>query len=136
MKFFESLSRDELKNDELSVRLNSIRRLGTIARALGEDRTRNELIPFLNDCNDDEDEVLQAMAEELGDFVNYVGGKDHAHVLLVPLETLSTVEETVVRDRAVESLCKIGSILSAKSISEFFLPLIKVQKGKLGNNDE
>ena len=118
--------RDELKNDEVSVRLNSIRRLSTIARALGEERTRNELIPFLNDCNDDEDEVLLAMASELGDFVDYVGGEDHAHVLLVPLETLSTVEETVVRDRAVESLCRVGSVLSTKSISEFFMPLIKV----------
>lgn len=115
-----------MKNDDVAVRLNSIRRLSTIARALGEERTRNELIPFLNDCNDDEDEVLLAMAEELGDFVNYVGGKEHAHVLLVPLETLSTVEETVVRDRAVESLCKVGSVLSSKSIAEFFLPLIKV----------
>lgn len=110
------------------MRLNSIRRLSTIARALGEERTRNELIPFLNDCNDDEDEVLLAMAEELGDFVDYVGGRDHAHVLLVPLETLSTVEETVVRDRAVESLCQVGSVLSAKSIAEFFLPLIKASK--------
>ena len=124
--------RDELKNDDVAVRLNSIRRLSTIARALGEERTRNELIPFLNDCNDDEDEVLLAMAEELGEFVSYVGGKEHAHVLLVPLETLSTVEETVVRDRAVESLCKVGSVLSSKSIAEFFSPLIKVRGGREG----
>ena len=38
---------DELKNDDVEIRLNSIRRLGTIAVALGVDRTRNELIPFL-----------------------------------------------------------------------------------------
>jgi len=80
----------------------------------------------LNDCNDDEDEVLLAIAEELGQFVAYVGGPDHAHVLLIPLETLSTVEETVVRDRAVESLCQVGSVLTSQSIAEFFLPLIKV----------
>jgi len=56
---------DELKNDDIQLRLNSIRRLGTIAKALGEDRTRRELIPFLNENNDDDDEVLLAMAEEL-----------------------------------------------------------------------
>lgn len=90
------------------------------------ERTRNELIPFLNECNDDVDEVLLAMAEELGDFVPHVGGQEHAQVLLLPLETLSTVEETVVRDKAVESLCKVGSQLDPQSKAEHFAPLLKV----------
>jgi serine/threonine-protein phosphatase 2A regulatory subunit A len=38
-----------------------VKRLGTIALALGEERTRNELIPFLTDSNDDEDEVRAAV---------------------------------------------------------------------------
>lgn len=38
---------DELKNDDSQRRLNSISKLGTIALALGVDRTRGELIPFL-----------------------------------------------------------------------------------------
>jgi len=38
---------DELKNDDIQLRLNSVRRLGTIALALGPDRTRNELLPLL-----------------------------------------------------------------------------------------
>jgi serine/threonine-protein phosphatase 2A regulatory subunit A len=38
---------DELKHDDVAVRLASIRRLSTIALALGPDRTRDELIPFL-----------------------------------------------------------------------------------------
>jgi len=38
---------DELKNDDVQLRLGSIRRLGTIAVALGYERTRLELIPFL-----------------------------------------------------------------------------------------
>ena len=45
---------DELKNDDITLRLNSIRRLGTIALALGEKRTREELVPFLAECTDDE----------------------------------------------------------------------------------
>lgn len=60
---------DELKNEDITLRLNSIRRLSTIALALGEDRTVKELIPFLKDSTDDEDEVLLAMADELGNFV-------------------------------------------------------------------
>ena len=56
---------------------------------------------------DDEDEVLLALAEELGNFVDYVGGTAHATSLLAPLETLATVEETVVR----EKVCRYGTPL-------------------------
>lgn len=122
---------DELKNDDIQLRLNSIRRLSTIARALGEDRTRKELIPFLSENNDDDDEVLLAMADELGSLVPYVGGIDYAHVLLPPLETLCTVEETVVRDKAVESLCKIGTQMKERDIVDWFVPLVKVKGSRL-----
>jgi serine/threonine-protein phosphatase 2A regulatory subunit A len=118
---------DELKNEDIQLRLNSIRRLSTIARALGEERTRKELIPFLSENNDDEDEVLLAMAEELGVFIPYVGGVEHAHVLLPPLETLCTVEETCVRDKAVESLCRIGAQMKENDIVDWFIPVVKVR---------
>ena len=39
---------DELKHDDVALRLNAIRRLTTIALALGPERTRDELIPFLD----------------------------------------------------------------------------------------
>lgn len=48
---------DELKNEDVALRLNSVRKLSTIALALGEERTRKELVPFLADSSDDEDEV-------------------------------------------------------------------------------
>ncbi len=118
--------RDELKNEDVALRLNSVRRLSTIALALGEERTRRELIPFVSESNDDEDEVLLALAEELGRFIPYVGGPDYGHILLSPLENLCSVEETVVRDKAVQSLGAIASELPAKSISEFLVPLVKV----------
>ena len=118
---------DELKNDDIQLRLNSIRRLNTIARALGEERTRKELIPFLSENNDDDDEVLLAMAEELGVFIPYVGGVEYASVLLPPLETLCTVEETCVRDKAVESLCRIGSQMRENDLVDWFIPLVKVR---------
>ena len=118
--------RDELKNEDVALRLNSVKRLATIALALGEDRTRNELIPFLSESNDDEDEVLLAMADELGAFVPYVGGPSYAHYLLPPLEGLAIVEETVVRDRAVDSLNKVALDLPDSSVADHFVPLIKV----------
>ena len=117
---------DELKSDEPLRRLNSITRLGTIAVALGEDRTRSELVPFLNENTDDEDEVLLAEAEQLGNFVPFVGGSNFAHCLLPLLENLATVEETVVRDKAVESVCKVGAQLPDSSVCEHLVPMLKV----------
>jgi serine/threonine-protein phosphatase 2A regulatory subunit A len=91
---------DELKSDDVHLRLASIRRLSTIALALGPQRTREELIPFLQDQLDDEDEVLLVLAEELGGFAEYVGGKEWAFLILGPLENLAAVEETLVREKA------------------------------------
>lgn len=115
---------DELKNEDITLRLNSIRRLDTIAGALGEERTREELIPFLTESIDDEDEVLQALAEELGKMIPFVGGAEHAHHLLPALQQLATVEETVVRDKAVESLCKIARELNQSMLEMHSVPLV------------
>lgn len=50
-----------------------------------------ELLPFLTDGVDDEDEVLVAVASQLGKLVQHVGGSSHAQTLLPPLELLLTV---------------------------------------------
>ena len=116
---------DELRNDDVQLRLNSIKKLSTIAHALGEERTRSELIPFLTDTIYDEDEVLLALAEQLGSFTPFVGGRAWVHCLLPPLESLATVEETVVRDKAVESLRNICQEHSSQDLEKYFIPLIR-----------
>ncbi|KAK0558114.1 protein phosphatase 2A structural subunit [Tilletia horrida] len=121
---------DELKSDDVALRLNAIHRISTIALALGPERARDELIPFLQDSLDDEDEVLLALAEELGSgFVEYLGGPPYAHLLLGPLENLAVVEETVVRDKAAESIVKIAEVLSQSQIEEHYIPLVKRLSG-------
>ena len=69
---------DELKNDDTEVRFKAVKRLTTIASNLGPDRTRAELIPYLTENTEDEDEILVILADQLGDFVPLVGGADHA----------------------------------------------------------
>ncbi|KAL6304279.1 ARM repeat-containing protein [Sparassis latifolia] len=116
---------DELRSEDVQLRLNAIHRISTIALALGPDRARNELIPFLQDSVDDEDEVLLALAEELGrNFEEYIGGSEYAHLLLGPLENLSAVEETLVRDKATESITKVSAVLSQAQIEQFYIPLV------------
>lgn len=43
---YQGLTADQ--HDDVLLRLNAIRRLSTIALALGAERTREELIPFLD----------------------------------------------------------------------------------------
>lgn len=42
-----ALLMDELKNEDIQLRLNAVRNISTIAKAMGPERTRNELLPFL-----------------------------------------------------------------------------------------
>merc|ERR1719400_838867 len=116
---------DELRNEDVQLRLNSIKKLSTIALALGVERTRSELIPFLTDTIYDEDEVLLALAEQLGTFTPLVGGAEHVNCLLAPLESLATVEETIVRDKAVDSLRIIADEHSTADLEGHFVPLVK-----------
>ncbi|THH17009.1 hypothetical protein EW146_g3728 [Bondarzewia mesenterica] len=121
-----ALLMDELRSEDVQLRLNAIHRISTIALALGPDRAREELIPFLQDSVDDEDEVLLALAEELGkNFDDYIGGHEYAHVLLGPLENLSAVEETLVRDKAADSITKVAEVLSQEQIEQYYIPLLK-----------
>jgi serine/threonine-protein phosphatase 2A regulatory subunit A len=72
-----------------------------------------------------QDEVLLALAEQLGNFTPLVGGKEHVHCLLPPLESLATVEETIVRDKAVESLRTIAEEHSPQDLEDHFVPMVK-----------
>jgi len=150
------------QSDDVSSRLNAVKKLSTIAIVLGHERTRDDLVPFLEraspissrtatdngagEAMEDEDEVLMALAEELGNFDEFVGGSQYSQVLLNPLQHLATVEEPLVRQKvcvlsrnilalyldpsnawmqAVESLRKIALVLSPSQIEEYFVPLVR-----------
>jgi serine/threonine-protein phosphatase 2A regulatory subunit A len=89
---------DNLKHDDLKLRLNASNSLVRIAESLGPDRTREELLPFLCEITDDDDEVTTVLAERLGDLCNHVGGAEYIHHLLTPLDLLTSIEESSVRN--------------------------------------
>jgi serine/threonine-protein phosphatase 2A regulatory subunit A len=121
-----ALLMDELKHDDVANRVEAMQKLDTIALALGPERSRDELIPFLQEvAQDDEDEVFAVLAEQLGHFVPLIGGSEHADHLIPVLEILAATEEPIVRDRAVESLNNIATQLSVKQLKERFYPLIE-----------
>ena len=122
---------DQLKHDDTQMRINASKELVRVAKALGPDRTRSDLIPFLSESTDDEDDVLCVIADKLGDLVDYVGGSQFAHILLGPLESLTTVEDAATRDMAVKSTEIVTSKMSDSDITEFFVPFLN----KLVAND-
>src|SRR3546814_1430434 len=78
--------------------------------------------------SDDEDEVLLALAEQLGKFVDHIGGPEESKCLLEPLEKLATVEETVVRDKRSEEHTSELQSLMRNSYAVFCLKKKKQNK--------
>lgn len=122
---------DELRHDELQLRVNAVKQLGTIATALGPERTREELLPFLQEIMDDDDDVLVAMAEQLGRGIDLVGGVAYCHALLGPLEELCNVEEITVREKALEAIRSIANHMSPEQVLLHLCGLI----GRLATHD-
>jgi hypothetical protein len=117
---------DELRAEDVTLRLNALHRISTICLALGPERTRTELLAFLQESLDDDDEILLALAEELGgNFVEYLGGPEHAHLVLPILEHLAGVEETLVRDKAAQSANQVCAVLSQEQVDEHYVPLLR-----------
>lgn len=121
-----ALLMDELKHDDVSNRVEAMQKLDTIAIALGPERTRKELLPFLNDvAQDDEEEVFAVLANKLGEFIPLIGGHQYSEPLISILTILASMEEPLVRDKAIDSLNKISLELSDEEINGIFLTLIQ-----------
>lgn len=122
---------DELKHPTDTVRLNAMKSVKTIAIALGQERTRLELVPFLSDSVDDDDEILLVLAEQLGTFVPLIGGAEYAFHLLAPLESLAVMEDPQLRSKSTSALCAIADVMPSEHHAEHFLPLLR----RLSSND-
>lgn len=120
-----ALLMDELKHDDVSNRVEAMQKLDTIAIALGPERTRKELLPFLHDvAQDDEEEVFTVLGAKLGEFVPLIGGHEYCEPLIEILTILASMEEPLVRDKAIESLNQISQELNQDEINNVFLGLI------------
>jgi serine/threonine-protein phosphatase 2A regulatory subunit A len=73
--------------------------LNTISVALGSERTRTELLPYILELLDDDEEVLLELAESIGSLLTCCGGPAHAEHLLRVLEKLCGIEESSVREK-------------------------------------
>ena len=69
-----------------------------------------------------EDEVLYALAHELGKLVLFL--KEDSICMLGALEKLAGIEETIVREQAVKSLCVLFAHSSQDSLTHKALPVV------------
>jgi len=90
---------DELRCEDQKKRLNSIASFHTICIALGPTRCKEELLPFILELLEDDEEILSKLAEVLGSCLEYVGGPSQADHLFRVLERLSGIEEVSVREK-------------------------------------
>lgn len=121
-----ALLMDELKHDDVANRVEAMEKLDTIAIALGPERTRQELMPFLHEvAQDDEEEVFAVLATQLGHFIPLVGGHQHCLQVISILLVLALLEEPIVRDKAIALLNHIALELHDDEINGIFLQLIE-----------
>lgn len=101
-----ALFRDSLFSENIEVKLDTIRKLPLLAQAIGPERTRLEIFDALDsEISALEDEILYNLAEELEKFLPLVGGPDFSQELFkILLKISKTVDETLVRDRAIISI--------------------------------
>ena len=115
---------DQLKHDDVNLRVNASSNLVRIAGVLGPERTRNELVPFLEETTDDDDEVLVVISSKIGEMIEYVGGAEHVHCLLGPLELLANVEESTVRDATMKSAELIAGKMPDEHVGKYYMPFV------------
>lgn len=115
---------DNIKAADPDARKASLRVLHIIAEHLGAGRTREELVPYLVDSIDDEDEVMALLAEQLNNLIGPMGGPAYAHLLLPAFEQLASSEEAVVRKNATTSLNQIAEQMSRDNILDKYVPLV------------
>ena len=102
----------QLSSDSTEARVDAMKKLAIVGEAIGTEATLHQLIPYLTNNiafneKDDDDEILLILAGQLALLVPGLVPGHQALPLLPILERLCSIEETVVRDKAVETMNQI-----------------------------
>ena len=105
-----------------------------ISLALGRERTRKELLPYLKSCIDEEeDEIIIELAKVLSNFIDCIGGKQYIKELLNLLEIILTIDDHFVR---LEILNTIKSVVKQiGKVSEIESDLINIINNLYNSED-
>ncbi len=100
---------EDLQNMDNKIRINAIHNLRSISLALGSETTRKELLPYLKNCinNEEEDEILIELTKILSNFLDCMGGVAYTSELLNLFGVLLSIDEPTIRKEAINSLKEV-----------------------------
>lgn len=99
-----------------------------IASLLGPERTAEELIPMLTElidkinCNP---ELMMHLSEQLGNLTEILDSSENLSQLIDPLEIMIGNDDSVVREKAINSMRKVGRLINDEHVIELYLPMLK-----------
>jgi len=132
----------DLSDIDISVKLEAMKNVPTVALAIGPERSANELVLTIEDaCFPDPSEghALQLSDGQLGlseevlmevalimdsSMMPLLGGKDNVLPMLKLLQRLAMVDETVVRGAAVNSILDLAKELGLEYIEKHILSVV------------
>ena len=96
---------EDLQSTDLKIKKYAVQNLRGISLALGRERTRKELLPYLNSCIDEEeDEIIIELAKVLSNFIDCIGGKQYIKELFNLLEVILAIDEPFVIKESINSI--------------------------------
>jgi serine/threonine-protein phosphatase 2A regulatory subunit A len=131
------LFKEELDNEDIQIKVNTIHRLSIVLALITPDKITGEVIPYLLSkiksniemLPVEEDEVLLAVAEELVKFKQFLDQNQLVQVLQL-FQFLFCVEETVVREQAVESMREFIKYLTDEQIQKDIVSMVSYIAGQ------
>jgi serine/threonine-protein phosphatase 2A regulatory subunit A len=96
---------EDLQSSDIKIKKNAVQNLRGISLALGRERTRKELLPYLKSCIDEEeDEIIIELSKVLSNFIDCIGGKQYIKELFNLLEVILTIDEPFVRKETINTI--------------------------------
>ena len=125
---------EDLQNPDIKIKKNAFQNLRGISLALGRERTRKELFPYLKSCIDEEeDEIIIELAKVLSNFIDCIGGKQYIKELLNLLEVILTIDDHFVRIEILNTIKLV--IKQIGKVSEIETDLIAIINNLYNSDD-
>ena len=125
---------EDLQNPDIKIKKNAFQNLRGISLALGRERTRKELLPYLKSCIDEEeDEIIIELAKVLSHFIDCIGGKQYIKELLNLLEVILTIDDHFVRIEILNTIKLV--IKQIGKVSEIETDLISIINNLYNSDD-
>ena len=115
---------DELKHDDVSNRVEAMQNWTPLLLPWDQNEQEKNCYHFLTMLlKMMKKKFFAVLANKLGEFIPLIGGHQYSEPLISILTILASMEEPLVRDKAIDSLNKISLELSDEEINGIFLDI-------------